>query len=285
MITAVAAQGRKVHIGVWWVKFGHRGTTLPSTPQSGEHFLPDYLINERLAYVSIENNLAAKMWDPRATGHYIDLLRAVAERYDNDDRVALISSEEGAFALPLDGSISATAMNSALVIQGKRLADEGKRLFRRTPYSITNNFMGGQTGNSEMTQHMIDIGVGVAVPDTRFGNLQYNYRYVKGERWNGSAWVAGAGPDQTMDALLHAEKQVNRGMDWTPESVYRDTVEEYNPHFLVWQLQTTAYLASHVGDAQYRIPAMDMTNVISWFANWSSDGAKALRTDIPNNVR
>lgn len=286
-IDQYAQLGYKVYLGFWWQSFGSYTTNQspPSTPQTGEHTIPDYIIQGGYWYIS-STAKGVKFWLQEPMDHYVDFLAAVAARYDNDDRVSVIASEEATWGVPLDGSASATTVRDGTLAQCKRLVTAAKPMFNRTPYFLFNNFVGGQARAGELVEMQLDLGIGIATPDLKpgppdtIGPTEYNMRYLRGERWNGTAWVAGAGPDQRPDGLVIAEKQVNRDMSWTPALCYAWARDYAKAHFLPWSCQNPAYLYGQSGVEAYRIPAMDRANVLAYLAA----APRLMRTDIPTNV-
>ena len=286
-INQYATLGYKVILGFWWQSFGNYTSagTPPSTPQTGEHFIPDYIVQGGWWYQSA-NTRAVKMWLQQPMDHYIDFLAAVAARYDNDERIAMVSSEEGTWALPLDGSASNTTVRDGTLAQCQRLITAARGMFRRTPYFLYNNFLGGQARAGEAVDRQLELGIGIATPDLKpgppdtLGPVEYNMRYLRGERWNGTTWIAGVGPDQRMSGLVLAEKQVNRNMSWTPATCYAWAKDIAKGHFLPWSCQNPAYFYSQTGNPDYRIPAMDRANILAYLAA----APRPMRTDMPSTV-
>lgn len=288
-IARIASTGHKAYLKFWWQEF--TSSALPPVPQDkSKNYLPDYMLSDGYAYKS-ETARACKMWLQAPMDDFIRFMQAVAARYDADSRVAWIGVEEGTWGVPVDGSITATDVRSGTLAQARRLVPALKAAFINTPVFLYNNFLGGQADSGLLVQDQVDIGGGIASPDVRANSLtpataypsEYNFRWLRGDRWNGSAWVVGSGPDQRMDALCACEKQVNRDMAWTPSLVYQLATAPgtYKPHVMAWSLQTTAYLYGYSGQEAYRIPAMDRAAVLAWFKTQST-ATIPLRTDKPS---
>lgn len=280
--TLANPNGRKFDLGIWWQQFVNNTTqpplpTLPQDTATWGHFIPDYIVAAGYAYNSA-STLTFKRWLAPAMDHFIDAMRAVALRYDNDPRVSMVSVEEGAGWVPLDGSISSSAMNSGIYTQDLRMLNACRGFFTRTPFLYLNNFAGGEANNQLTTQRMVDIGIGVSAPDTRieprdgYGRPQNNYHYLRGDRWNGSAWDIDVAADIRPDVFSAVEKQTNRAADWTPQIVYAETLIQYNPNVIVWHCQNPALVA---GSGGVPAPGIDEADIIAWL----NLGGHPLRTN------
>jgi hypothetical protein len=92
-VAYVKSKGKKLLIEVWWMNFWH---TIPSVPQSGDKWLPDYLIAEGGARQlgSGAEGYIAKIDEAAWMDRLIALNNALAARYDaNPDVEQLIMTE------------------------------------------------------------------------------------------------------------------------------------------------------------------------------------------------
>jgi hypothetical protein len=275
-IAKLAAAGKKTSIVVWSQRY--TSSALPSTPQSGDRYFPDYLISsgDVVATGSVQQ---ACMWRESVMDRYLALFSAMAARYDNDDRVSLIVTAETA-AANSGGDFSSTGLRNQWV----RFAGLMPSIFTRTPVSVKANFLTTQTDMVSLMQACADAGTGMGGPDifpVEFSGTTDNWgqRCLRGERWNGSAWIAGMAANQQAAIPVLMEQQVVRSTTATPAMYYNAAVTRYSCTHVTWQAKATAFLYGSGGATL--VPAMNwLTGVLPYIR----DNNVPLRTTIPTSL-
>jgi hypothetical protein len=271
-IAKLAAAGKKAMIAVW----AHRYTSsaLPSTPQSGDRYFPDYMISAGDAVLASYVQEAC-LWRESVMDSYMALFAAMAARYDNDDRVAGIKTAETSFVNP-GGDFTAAGLRTQFV----RLAEYLPTIFTRTPVSVEANYLTTQTDIQTLMQACVDAGAGMGGPDmfpVEFSGSTDNWgqRALRGERYISSAWVPGSAANQQSEIPVMMEQQVVRSTSATPAMYYNAAVSRYSSTHVTWQAKTTAVLYGSGGATT--VPAMNWSNVLAYVR----DNALPLRTSVP----
>lgn len=105
-LAAAKAKGKRIWIRVMDSKISKNWSVA-----NGSKFVPTWLINKygsenvQLNYAPVGTGVFAKRYSPVVTGAYIDLLQALAARYDNDPAFeGLVMFEETAFGVDTSGT-------------------------------------------------------------------------------------------------------------------------------------------------------------------------------------
>jgi hypothetical protein len=271
-IAALDAVGKKASIVVWSHRYS--SSSLPSTPQTGDRYFPDYLISsgDVVAGGGIQQ---ATLWREATMDRYIALFDAIADRYESDDRVAFVKTAETAF-VNTGGDFS----GAGLLAQWARLAEYLPTIFQRTPVSVEANFLVTQTDMPTLMQACVDSGAGMGGPDmfpVEFSGSSDNWgqRCLRGERYVGGVWTPGVATNFQPVIPVLMEQQVVRSTSATPAMYYNAAVTRYSATHVTWQAKTTAFLYGSGGATL--VPAMDWANVLAYVR----DNSLPLRTTTP----
>jgi hypothetical protein len=270
-IAALAALGKKAIINVWAHRYG--------TTSTGGGYHPQYLIDsgDVVGFTDANGTSVSEvcLWRSYVADRYIALFAALADTYNDDERVAAINTCETAFLNP-GGDFS----GSALLTQWRRIAAYLPTAFTRTPTFVKANFLVTQTDMANLMQACVDAGAGMGGPDMfpiEFSGTTDNWgqRCLRGERYSASAWVPGVAPNQQAAIPVLMEQQVVRSTSATPAMYYNAAVTRYSCTHVTWQAKTTAFLYGSGGATP--VPAMNWSNVLAYVR----DNSLPLRTNVP----
>jgi hypothetical protein len=281
---ALASIGKKLALAV---KFENYVTSaLPSVAANDanvDRIFPSYAITA--GHVVAARTAAGaykrqelKYWNAAAVDRMLAFITALAAKYDNDDVFALFATPETSITLDeLDG----TSTWANATTQFQRILAHCATQFSRTPAVMLNNFLNTQSATTSFQQAIVDAGVGCGGPDLFIPSLESNdnwgMRALRGERWNGSAWVTGVAEDQSYKCAVSVDQQVIRSTSATPALYYDAARNRYDSTHLIWWAKTTAY---QYGNPSVLIPAMDWSNVQAYIR----DNSVPLRTAVPTGL-
>jgi hypothetical protein len=80
-LAMLRAVGKRLIVEVWATNYWHE---TPSTPQSGNRYVPDYLIDEGLVGRVKEGGYTAAWSNPRTMDYFIPLAKALCQRYEQE---------------------------------------------------------------------------------------------------------------------------------------------------------------------------------------------------------
>lgn len=110
-LAAAKAKGKRIWIRVHDAKISKNWSVA-----NGQKFVPDWLVNKygsenvQLNYAPVGTGVFAKRYNPVVTSAYIDLLQALAARYDSDPAFeGVVMFEETAFGVDTSGSSVTTS--------------------------------------------------------------------------------------------------------------------------------------------------------------------------------
>lgn len=87
------SMGKQMIIEIWATNYWHE---MPTSPQRGNRYVPDYLIDENLVVPVREGGYSAAWANPRVMDYFLPLARALCERYDQEPLVEQIAFGETA---------------------------------------------------------------------------------------------------------------------------------------------------------------------------------------------
>lgn len=166
------------------------------------YYLPSYLATEPNGAGGwcLKNNgsptgVIEKSWLQAIMDRKIALVNALAERYnDNPNFEGMVMGESD----PGQGYTACTDFSfPAFVAQQKRLYTAGPLAFTKASYWAQINFAGGQSNVAELIATSAAARGSVSATDILLsgGGASHSDRVLRGERWIGNTWVAGAGTD------------------------------------------------------------------------------------------
>ncbi|MEZ5488322.1 MAG: hypothetical protein R3E75_11960 [Steroidobacteraceae bacterium] len=256
-IEYLASMGKKVMIEVHFRKFGGN---IPSLPQGNDRlYLPDYIIQKGWVGSNTDDvgGYSARLDIAGCMDRFVALFKALADRYDANPALEHVIASETSLALSDSGF-----RYDSLMAQQKRLLTALKGMFHSTHFSIMNNFMNGggtpEIETREFTYQMVQLGVGVSVPDIlppsggatydNWNMLAYRGAGVVGGHSFGTTDLRGSVPSV-------ANQEVIFKSGFTPQNLYSHAVQSYGATHIVW----TAHGGSYGGMPVTRTsPAVDM---------------------------
>jgi len=192
------------------------------------YLAPDYLQNEVHQTTRVGTSII-RVWDPNVMDDYIDLISAVADRYDGHPDVSLVTWSESAPSLRGDRPSGYSPAN--LADELIRLYHNASSVFHKTPVTAMINFLSGQTGR--LVQNAYDLGLGRSGPDLRdegafsdVRDLGLTGKMPHMAIWSHSAANDGNGDtDNPADALSWALKQGVTHLAWVSSFSGEDSWE------------------------------------------------------------
>lgn len=283
----IVAQGRRVQLNWAFGCYGY-GTSF------NLDYFPQYAINESMVAYRYEpgawDQQFIRVYYPPAMDRMIALYQAMANEFENDPWVVIVGTHETSVPYPTNDSY---ATNSNTLTQWKRFIDEVRPMFPTTMVAVYNNGFGDHTVTSELSQYIIDNGVGFAGPDCILvpeenGSLIPEFwteLYLRGYRSINGTWTAGQAANQKAKVAYILHQEAIRDESATPALYYNEAHIEnasvtqggYNVTHMVWQMKPSGYV---VWPPYPSVPAMNWASVKSYLM--SAD--RPLRSALPTNL-
>jgi hypothetical protein len=145
------AMGKRLIVEIWGTNFWH---AMPTTPQRGNTYVPDYLVDEglvvRLVNGTEDGGYTAAWSKPKTMDYFIPLVRALCERYNNEPGIEQFVFGE-------------TAVDGAK--EFRRLVEPATTACSKTPTVLHMNWVDNPELARELAAVVARYGMGIGGPD------------------------------------------------------------------------------------------------------------------------